>query len=290
MLFERIAPILPVKDLDAALDRYRRLGFTAHAYDGPQRYGFVDGGAVSLHLTEVGAGHPASAVYLYVDDADAVHEAWSAAVPEGHFHAPEDKPWGLREFTFVDPDGTVHRVGSPLVSDERPAWADEKAEIHPYDPQWASRAEVVRDQVATILSADVEHVGSTSVPGLAAKPIIDVMAEAEDLDAAVASFGAELAAAGWCYVPPELDQREWRRFFVLPDPSGQHRAAHLHLIQAGHHRWRDQLAFRDALRADPALVARYAALKRGLIDAYAGEREAYTEGKADFVREVLARR
>ena len=175
------------------------------------------------------------------------------------------------------------------MSDDRPAWADEKAEIHAYDPGWASRAEVERDRLVMILGADVEHVGSTSVPGLAAKPIVDLMAQFDDLDGAVAKFGGELNAAGWCYVPPVLDQREWRRFFVLPDATGEHRAAHLHLIQAGHHRWRDQLAFRDALRADPALVERYARVKRDLVDTHAGEREAYTEGKADFVREVLAR-
>jgi GrpB-like predicted nucleotidyltransferase (UPF0157 family) len=175
------------------------------------------------------------------------------------------------------------------VSDERPAWADEKAELHPYDPEWATRAEVVRDQVATILGTEVEHVGSTSVPGLAAKPVIDVMARFEDLDAAVAEFGDALAAAGWSYVPPFLDQRGWRRFFVLPDETGEHRAAHLHLIEAGHPRWQEQLDFRDALRADPALRDGYARLKQNLIEAHSGEREAYTEGKAGFVREVLAR-
>jgi catechol 2,3-dioxygenase-like lactoylglutathione lyase family enzyme len=115
--FESIAPILPVRDLDAALDRYRRLGFAVRAYPGPQRYGFADRDAVSLHLAESPGHDPAttsSMVYLYVDDADAVHAEWSGQSPAGHLVPPEDKPWRVREFSYVDPDGTLHRVGALL--------------------------------------------------------------------------------------------------------------------------------------------------------------------------------
>jgi catechol 2,3-dioxygenase-like lactoylglutathione lyase family enzyme len=116
--FLRLAPVLPVRDLDAALDRYRRLGFDVRAFTGNARYGFVDRDGVSLHLTEW-AGHDpkrsASAVYLYVSDADAVHAAWAAADVAGRLHDPTDTDYGLREFAFVDADGTLHRVGSPLA-------------------------------------------------------------------------------------------------------------------------------------------------------------------------------
>ncbi|GID27876.1 bleomycin resistance protein [Paractinoplanes brasiliensis] len=115
-MFESVAPIIAVRDLDAALARYRRLGFATRAYDGPERYGFADRDSVSLHLTEW-AGHDplstAASVYLYVADADAVHASWRGAV-EGRLDEPRDTPWGLREFAYVDPDGTLHRVGSPL--------------------------------------------------------------------------------------------------------------------------------------------------------------------------------
>jgi GrpB-like predicted nucleotidyltransferase (UPF0157 family) len=90
-------------------------------------------------------------------------------------------------------------------------------------------------------------------------------------------------------VPPELDQRPWRRFFVKPDESGQHRVAHLHLIQAGHPRWAEQLAFRDALRRDGRLARQYEDLKRQLAARHAGDREAYTAAKAAFVANALAR-
>lgn len=115
--FVRVAPIIPVLDLDAALERYRRLGFAARAYAGPDRYGFVDRDDASLHLTEWADHDPlttASSVYLYVSDADALHAEWTAMGLGGRFTQPENTPYGLREFAYVDPDGTLHRVGSPL--------------------------------------------------------------------------------------------------------------------------------------------------------------------------------
>jgi GrpB-like predicted nucleotidyltransferase (UPF0157 family) len=179
------------------------------------------------------------------------------------------------------------------VSDDRPAWADEKPELSPYDPAWPARADTDRRELATLLgpwlTGDVEHIGSTSVPGLTAKPIVDLMAAAPDLDATVAATGDRLAEAGWWYVPPALDGRPWRRFFVKPDATGTRRLAHLHVIAAGHPRYADQLTFRDALRADPALAARYAGLKQRLSAEHHDDREAYTEAKAGFVTEVLAR-
>ncbi|MFD8598190.1 bleomycin resistance protein [Kitasatospora sp. NPDC059646] len=114
--FERVAPVVPVRDLAAALARYRRLGFTAESYAGGGGYGFVSRGAVELHLTEWAEHDPlrtGAVVYLYVSDADAVHAEWSAADVPGRLTDPADTPYGLREFGYVDPDGTLHRVGSP---------------------------------------------------------------------------------------------------------------------------------------------------------------------------------
>ncbi|MDG4785714.1 VOC family protein [Micromonospora sp. WMMD1102] len=114
--FDRVAPVVPVRDLDAALDRYRRLGFTVRPYTGADRYGFVERGAVCLHLTEWAEHDPArtaSTVYLYVSDADALHAAWAGAGVEGRLGEVRETPYGLREFAFVDPDGTLHRIGSP---------------------------------------------------------------------------------------------------------------------------------------------------------------------------------
>lgn len=113
--FEGIAPVVPVRNLDAALDRYRTLGFDVRPYAGGERYGFVERGGVALHLTEW-AGHDpartAATVYVYVSDADALHAQWRASGVEGRLSEPRDTPYGLREFAYVDPDGTAHRIGS----------------------------------------------------------------------------------------------------------------------------------------------------------------------------------
>jgi hypothetical protein len=117
--FTSVSPIVPVLDLDAALDRYRRLGFDARGYAGPERYGFVDRGSVSIHLTEWAEHDPlrtAASVYFYVSDADALYAEWEALeYLEGRLIAPHDTPYRLREFAYVDPDGTLHRIGSPLL-------------------------------------------------------------------------------------------------------------------------------------------------------------------------------
>jgi len=142
--------------------------------------------------------------------------------------------------------------------------------------------------LAPWLAGAVEHAGSTAVPGLAAKPVVDLMVPVSDLDVVTGQAAARLAADGWCYVPAELDRRPWRRLFVKPDVSGQRREAHLHLMQAGHPRWAEQITFRDALRRDRQLAQEYADLKRRLAQQRGHDREAYTAGKAQFVAAVLS--
>lgn len=174
---------------------------------------------------------------------------------------------------------------------EAPAWAYERPEVRPHDPRWTARAKAESEQLADLLAPwlvdGIEHIGSTAVPGLAAKPIIDLMASVTDLDTVVEQARERLADRGWAYVPPQLDNRPWRRFFVKPDESRQRRQAHLHLIRAGHPRWADQIRFRDALRNDEDLAQQYEALKRQLAETSGHDREAYTEGKAAFVASVL---
>jgi GrpB-like predicted nucleotidyltransferase (UPF0157 family) len=111
-----------------------------------------------------------------------------------------------------------------------------------------------------------------------------VQAQVGDL-ACAEEVADTLAPDGWNYVPPELDERPWRRFYVLV--RDDRRAAHLHLLTADTPGWQEQLDFRDLLRADPDLRDAYATLKRHLASRHADDREAYTEGKRDFVRAVL---
>jgi hypothetical protein len=125
--FQRVAPVLPVRDVAKALERYRRLGFQAQAYVEPgqrteenPRYGYLRWGPVEIHLTgydALDASKTTSACFLFVEDADALYAAWSATGVEGRLREPADTPYGMREFFYVDPDGNLLRVGSSL--DER---------------------------------------------------------------------------------------------------------------------------------------------------------------------------
>lgn len=174
------------------------------------------------------------------------------------------------------------------MSTDWPDWATQRIEIVDPDPGWGELAsELIRGLERLLgprLDRRVEHVGSTAVPGLPAKPIVDLMAP-------VAAFppeqpaGDRLTGAGWHLVPPELDARPWRRLYVLPD--GDRRLAHLQLVPRCHPRWRETIAFRDALRADAELALRYAELKRTAADAHPDDREAYTQAKGDFIRGVV---
>ncbi len=112
-----VAPVLPVLDLDVAVRHYAALGFAVERYAGPEAYAFAERDGVQLHLGLSPDHDPratASQVYLYVDDADALHAAWSA-VGSGRSHRPTDTDYGLREGAHVDPDGNLLRFGSPLA-------------------------------------------------------------------------------------------------------------------------------------------------------------------------------
>ncbi|TVP65343.1 MAG: GrpB family protein [Nitriliruptor sp.] len=170
-----------------------------------------------------------------------------------------------------------------------PVWATQRVELHQWDATWQQRA---AELIATLepllgrwLAGPIEHIGSTAVPGLAAKPVIDLQAPVASL---VGSKQADrvLNEAGWHLVPPELDQRPWRRLHVLAD--GDRRIAHLHLVEGDHPRWRETLAFRDRLRERPGLAQEYERLKRTAAQEHSGNREAYTDAKTAFIRSVVA--
>ena len=179
----------------------------------------------------------------------------------------------------------------PLQPDDPPAWAVEDVHVSAYDPRWPDRAAGYADELRPVLDqwllGPIEHVGSTAIPGIVAKPVIDLMAQVTDPDAVVGQAGGTLGGMNWRHVPPELDGRPWRRFFAKVSPDGRHRVAHLHLMSAGTARWDQQLRFRDALRASPALRDEYAAVKSRLASTYADDRERYTAEKAAFVTRVM---
>jgi len=172
-----------------------------------------------------------------------------------------------------------------------PSWATEAVELVAPDPQWLERGRRAGQSLDAALGAllvdPVEHVGSTAIPGLPAKPILDLLATVTDLDVAD-DVARLLAPEGWHYVPPELDGRPYERFFVQVVEG--HRAAHLHLMPAGSPHRAEVLRFRDVLRGDRQLAADYAALKARLAETHHDDRERYTAAKHNFVADVLSGR
>jgi catechol 2,3-dioxygenase-like lactoylglutathione lyase family enzyme len=117
MAFERIAPVFPVSDIDQAIEHYRRLGFSVQRYEGSEPYAYAQRDGVELHLTQVDDLKPKrnmSAVYLYVDDADALFREWSDAGTDGRVLEPSDTSYGLREGACLDRDANLIRFGSVL--------------------------------------------------------------------------------------------------------------------------------------------------------------------------------
>jgi catechol 2,3-dioxygenase-like lactoylglutathione lyase family enzyme len=113
-----VAPIFPVRDLDAALAYYRGLGFATRAWPGGG-YGFITYDGVEFHLgvdPDLGPQRELKArAYLFVDDADQAARAWRAA--GGEVRLPEHTEWGQHEGVLIDPDGNVIRFGSPVPAD-----------------------------------------------------------------------------------------------------------------------------------------------------------------------------
>ncbi|MGH8217772.1 MAG: GrpB family protein [Steroidobacteraceae bacterium] len=157
--------------------------------------------------------------------------------------------------------------------------------IEPYNPVWPTRFEIERCVLLPVLApwliGPLEHVGSTAVPGLQAKPIIDIMAAVHDLSSSIPAIEA-LKPLDYCYFDYKADVMHW-----FCKPSDSERTHHLHLVPFGSRLWRDRLAFRDRLRSDGTVRAAYEALKVALASRYREDREAYTEAKTEFVQSVL---
>ena len=156
-----------------------------------------------------------------------------------------------------------------LVGGQRPVLV----ELSPYDPDWPRAFEEHRARIVGALGdVEVEHVGSTSVPGLAAKPVIDVQLAVEDLDAAVARLGT----AGYALRVREPGHR------VVQGHGGN-----VHLYEPGDPELAKVRRFRDRLRADPAARQRYEDVKRSLAGRTWPDMNHYAAAKSDVVAELL---
>jgi GrpB-like predicted nucleotidyltransferase (UPF0157 family) len=160
--------------------------------------------------------------------------------------------------------------------------------VVPYDPRWPSLFSLECSRIVAAVGVYIEaaeHVGSTAVPGLDAKSVIDIMVGVQDI-----------RSAGHCIRPlEEIDYSYWaenpnpeRMLFVkFADAERTSRNYNLHVMEVGGELWNDRIIFRDHLRSHPEVAGEYAHLKHALAERFRGDREAYTRAKTDFISATL---
>ena len=170
----------------------------------------------------------------------------------------------------------------------------ERVEIAPYDPAWPQRFREEAGHLRACLPADligrIEHFGSTAVPGLAAKPIVDMLVEVTDLAAARERIAPVLQSQGYDYFwrPTHGDDGPpWYAWFIKRDASGT-RTHHIHMVEPGFSEHWDRLGFRDCLIEHPDLAREYESLKRALALRAADDRVAYTRDKSAFIARITS--
>lgn len=160
--------------------------------------------------------------------------------------------------------------------------------LMPHDPRWAEEFErekrVLLETFGDRILA-IEHIGSTSIPGIPAKPLIDILVAVESLDD-IDDFIGTLPTLGYQYMP---ERRFADRQFFPKGPESK-RTHHLSLVEPDSETgWNSHTLFRDYLRTHEAERAEYARLKERLAAEFADDRERYTDGKQDFVLEIIAK-
>jgi GrpB-like predicted nucleotidyltransferase (UPF0157 family) len=169
----------------------------------------------------------------------------------------------------------------------------EHVAVVPYDPAWPKMFERERDHLLSCLPRDlvkrIEHFGSTAVPGLAAKPIVDILVDVANLEETKERIAPLLEAQGYDYFwrPSSGDSTPPFYAWFIKRGEGGVRTHHIHMVEAHFEHW-DRLLFRDYLIQHPDVARDYAALKMGLSDRHDRDRVAYTNAKSDFVTAVTA--
>jgi GrpB-like predicted nucleotidyltransferase (UPF0157 family) len=186
----------------------------------------------------------------------------------GASKASRDRP------PLLDPCTGEHVLGLPLGT----------VRLREYTPLWAElfrlEAAALRDALGG-LALDVEHVGSTAVPGLAAKPILDIAVAIPAHDV-ISRCATSLARLGYLYAYWADLENDYTF------EKGVERTHHVHLVERESRQWSDYLRFRDALRTNAQLAREYERTKMALGARYCSDRAAYTRAKADFIRHVLS--
>jgi GrpB-like predicted nucleotidyltransferase (UPF0157 family) len=159
-----------------------------------------------------------------------------------------------------------------------------------YDRRWielfAREAQNLRNLLGEALILRIEHFGSTAISGMPAKPVIDMLVEIPSFDRAQQAALPKLVNTGYEYLW-RGDRPPGHMMFIKRSPDGR-RTHHIHLATAGHKLW-ERLYFRDYLCTHPEEATRYAQLKRDLAAQFPSDREAYTNGKSEYVALTTAK-
>ena len=159
-------------------------------------------------------------------------------------------------------------------------------EVVDYDHDWPRQYAEERDRIGAAIgdvTRAIEHVGGTAVPGLPAKPVIDIMVGVPDIERAGPAV-AGLINLGYQYVPELESQLPERRYFRRGTPETHH----VHMVTMGSDFWEEHVLFRDYLRSNPQAAEEYGKLKRALANRFRFDRDAYRAGKVPFIDTVVA--
>jgi GrpB-like predicted nucleotidyltransferase (UPF0157 family) len=180
---------------------------------------------------------------------------------------------------------------SPTSKPKKAIAKDAPVEVMDYNPHWPKIFDKEKRQVLNAIGNKVvaiEHVGSTAVPGLGAKPIIDIMVGLRNLSDAKHCI-KPLASIGYEYVPEYEASMPERRYFRKGPSDKPHKHYHLHMVEYGGEFWKRHLLFRDYLQTHPDTASEYYRLKKQLAVEYRLNREAYTEAKTSFIEFVVSK-
>lgn len=158
-------------------------------------------------------------------------------------------------------------------------------ELVPYQKEWPELYEREAERLAEIAGdrfVDFEHIGSTAIEGICAKPIVDILAVVDDLDEAE-SLVSLLTEYGYEYRPGEVEER----LFFAKGPR-TNRTIYLSVTEIESGFYQEKIIFRDYLRENPETAEKYASLKKRLAEKYPNDRERYTAEKGDFIQSILS--
>lgn len=171
----------------------------------------------------------------------------------------------------------------------------EDVSIERYDPRWPTMFQREKSHLLSCLPHElvkrIEHFGSTAVPGMAAKPIIDMLVEVTDLEATRSEIAPILESQGYDYLwrPSHGDDGPpFYAWFIKRDPVSGLRTHHIHMVEREFIEHWDRLLFRDYLIAHPPVAREYEALKLNLASRFANDRVAYTNAKTAFITRFTA--